>query len=278
MGKYLPIAINSVLRQTYSNIEIIVIDDGSTDNTQEVIRDFNSDPRFNYYYQNNCGQPKAKNAGILKANGAYIAFLDGDDIWLKNKLEKQIPCIQNNNQIGVVYTGLSYIDGNGEILNTPRIDGLSGDITKKLLIKNFVTGMTSLVRSECFEKVGIFDETIPMGIDYDLWLRISTQFHFLFLNETTYLYRIWSGQMSHNFEKRFDCAKIIMDRFIDTHGDLLDKATINEAWAHTYVGKGYGYVDLYGNKMSALREYLHALKFKPNYLPAWKAIIKLLIR
>jgi hypothetical protein len=173
------------------------------------------------------------------------------------------------------------IDRKGNIIERaqdPDSRYLSGRITGPLLIENFITGPTTMIRRECLEKVGLFDESIPMGIDYDLWLRISTSYDFFFLNEVTYQYRIWPGQMSHKWKKRFECGKFIMEKFLRDNDDFLEKGVVNEAWAHTYVGRGFCLANIEKRRLEACKNYITALKYKPDYIPAWKAIIKLMIR
>lgn len=278
MGKYLPMAVQSVLAQTYPHLEVNVVDDGSTDNTREVIRQFDGDPRVRYHHQENGGQAKAKNKGIIEAKGNFIAFLDADDLWTPDKLEKQLPLFDASEKIGVVYTNFLCVDEKGSPLPTQKRSHYTGRISSRLLVDNFVTGMSSMVRKKCFDAVGLFDESIPMGIDYDLWLRISTKYEFEFLDEVTYLYRQWPGQMSHNHNIRYECALKIMNRFLNENPGLLDPKTVNEAWAHTYVSRGNSLKAFNKNKIEALKYYLSALRYSPAYFPAWKEIVKLLIR
>ena len=277
-GHYLPQAVQSAINQTYANIEIHIVDDGSTDNSCEAMKIFLHDKRVNYHYQNNSGQAKAKNRGIRESRGDFIAFIDADDVWLPDKLEKQLPCFEKSSDIGVVYTKLAIIDNDGKELFVPQINHASGKITENLLIENVVTGMTSVVRKECFEKVGLFDENLPMAIDYDLWLRISLKYDFYYLDDVTYKYRLWQGQMSHNWRRRFECGKYIMERFIVANQNILNANIINEAWAHTYVSLGACYANIEKDKVKAFMSYLTALKYKYLYSLAWKHIIKLCMK
>ena len=174
----------------------------------------------------------------------------------------------------MVYSDFRLVDVNGAPLPTSRPPARVGRITNELLIENFVTGMASVVRRQCFEDIGLFDESLPMGIDYDLWLRISTKYEFAYLDYVTYLYRFWGGQMSRNFEKRLDCAIAIMQRFLDSNPGLVPNAIQNEAWAHTYTYGGDGFVQN-GQQTRALRWYLKAIRIRPWYVPAWKQLVKL---
>jgi len=275
MAKYLSLALRSVLDQTRMPDEIHVVDDGSTDDTAGVMASFAGHDRVVYHRQENGGQARAKNRGIRASSGDYVAFLDADDLWMPRKLELQLPAFDGHPEVGVVYTNFARIDAEGSMLGSPEGRFYSGRISGRLLIENFVTGMASIVRRECFERVGLFDETLAMGIDYDLWLRISPHYDFKFLDEVTYSYRQWPGQMSHNYRKRMQCAIFIMERFLKEHPGLVEARTVREAWAHTFVSRGACAVSFDRDRRGALRDYLRALRFRPSYIPAWKAIAKL---
>jgi len=276
MARFLPDALRSVLDQTYRNLEVHVIDDGSTDDPREAIASLTSDPRVHFHTIKNSGQARAKNVGIHAAKGEFVAFIDADDLWVLDKLERQLPLFVRP-EIGVVYSDYRWMDVNCAPLPTLKVVPRTGRITNELLIENFVTGMASVVRRECFEVVGAFDESLSMGIDYELWLRISTRFEFEYLDYVTYLYRSWGGQMSKNFEKRLDCAITIMKGFIDANPGLVPPPVENEAWAHTFVYGGDGFVQV-GQRRRALSWYMKALRTRPHYVPAWKQLAKLALR
>ena len=173
-SQYLEEAVESVLNQTYKNIEIIIVDDGSTDNTPEVIKSF--DNKIIYIQQKNKGASGARNTGIKKANGQYIAFLDSDDLWLKNKLEKQIKFIQNNPEIGLLGTGCyQMIDINKMIYK--KIFPAKNEILQKDLIKyNPFIQSSVMIKKDVFNSIGLYDEKFKESEDYDLWLRIAQKY------------------------------------------------------------------------------------------------------
>src|SRR3954452_13254995 len=117
-GRYLAGAVRSVLGQTFADLELIVIDDGSTDDTSDVIRPFLADPRVRYHRTDGLGQSRAKNLGVLQARGPLVAFLDGDDEWLPTKLARQFPLFTDPN-VGVVYSRRTLMDAAGRDLPTP---------------------------------------------------------------------------------------------------------------------------------------------------------------
>jgi glycosyltransferase involved in cell wall biosynthesis len=273
MARFVPGALQSVLSQTYRHLEVHVVDDGSADDPRNAIAPLLSDDRVHFHWQPHAGQGRARNTGVRLARGDYVAFLDADDLWVPDKLERQLPLFDRPD-VGVVYTDFQCIDVKGAQIPTSRLRARTGRITNELLIENFVTGMTSLVRRECFESVGPFDELLPMGNDYDLFLRISTKFEFAYLDHVTYLYRHWEGQLSRNFEARLDCAIAIMKRLLDAHPGLIPRDIENTAWAHTYTSGGHAFATA-GRRKTALSWYLKALRARPGYLPAWVRLLRL---
>jgi len=278
MGQFLPLAVKSVLEQTYSNLEVNVVDDGSTDSTRIVMKEFLDDRRVKYHYQANQGQASAKNRGIRESKGDYIAFLDADDMWMPKKLEKQLPLFDDAGLTGVVYSSGTLVNERGELLPTPKHVFYNGKITGRLLVENFVPFDSAVVRKECLETVGLFEESLPMGIDYDLWLRISTKYEFDYLNEPTFYYRVWAGQISRNYVGRYEWGMRIMKNFLKKHPNLVDEDMVKEAWAHTYVGRGACLMSFEKDRLNAFKDYLRALRYKPTYLPAWIEIVRLLLR
>ena len=277
MAAYLPLAVKSVLGQVYCNIEVIIIDDGSTDGTKEAVRPYLDDPRVKYLFQENKGQAAAKNYGIRESCGEYVAFLDGDDMWVSEKLEQQMPLFLKSKDVGVVYSRVLYIDETGKELRVSDNELFRGRVSGQLLIRNFIGFGTCVVKKECFDRLGGFKEHVRMGIDYDLWLRFSTQYEFDYVDRPLLYYRLWAGQMSNNYKTRYLNGIVTMKHFLQEFPGAVDKHTENEAWAHTYVGFGQCVQDIDRQFGSALSLYFRALRHKPGYLPAWKAIIKAIL-
>lgn len=273
MAVYLPLAVRSALDQTYKNIELLIIDDGSTDSTKETVRPFLEDTRVRYLFQDNRGQAAAKNHGIRESRGEYIAFLDADDMWARDKLDVQVPIFSQSEALGVVYSRLAHIDENGIERGVLNHELYRGRVSGPLLIDNFVGFGTTVVRKECFDRLGGFREDVRMGIDYDLWLRFSTKYEFDYVDRPLLYYRVWSGQMSNNCKGRYLSGIDIMKKFLQDFPGVVDKNTENEAWAHTYVGFGHCVHSVDRRIGPALNLYMRALRHKPSYLPAWKAIL-----
>lgn len=278
MGQYLPDAMRSVLAQTWKNLELIVIDDGSTDNTQEAVKPLLDDPRVKYLRFANQGQPKAKNAGVRACSGAYIAFCDGDDLWDPRKLELQMPCILSAPAVGVVYSRVDYMDQHGHFLRHDVPAGHAGCITDNLIIENFIPFGTALVRKAALDECGIFDESLPMGIDWDLWLRISTRWEFCFLPEVTYHYREWPGQMSKNYRGRYKNAVRIMNKFFSAYPTAVSARLQRRAWADTYAGRALVVAKGENAWREPIGDALRSIATDPGYSKAWKTLVKVLIR
>ena len=188
-GDYLSVAIKSVLQQTTGDLELIVVDDGSTDGSTDCVHTIN-DKRLRYVYQENAGQTKAKNRGIAEAVGEFVGFCDADDYWYPDKLEKQLPLFSVSSEVGVVFSLAQKIDESGSPTDSEWAMPYRGRVLEQLFMHNFVPFGTSIVRRACLEKVGLFDNDLRMGIDWDLWLRIATHYNFDFVDEPTYAYRV----------------------------------------------------------------------------------------
>lgn len=278
MGQYLPEAIDSVLAQRWENLEVIVVDDGSTDDTPEQMKRFEGNGRVRYLPTENRGQPKAKNRGLKEANGDFIAFCDADDIWHPEKLSVQMPLFEVQNT-GVVYSEVSYIDQNGKTIDKPQpYERYSGEVTNHLIIKNFVPFGTAVIRRECLEKNGYFDEDLPMGIDWDLWLRYSMDWRFQYTEEKTYIYRIWPGQMSKNYRGRYDNAFRILEKFLDFHPQAVPDPLVARAWADMYVSRGMSIASAEKTFREPLSDIIKGLSHDWRYVLGWKSLAKLILR
>ena len=174
-------AIDSVLKQSHQDFELIIVDDGSDDNTAEVIESYSSD--IVYLRQENSGPAAARNRGIEKARYDLLAFLDSDDWFAKNKLETQMESMNRNPSYLISHTQETWYR-NGNILNQKvKHRKNSGDIFKQSLELCAVGMSTVMIRRETFERYGLFDEDFSCCEDYDLWLRVSAEQEFLLVDE-----------------------------------------------------------------------------------------------
>jgi len=229
-AKVLKETISSALRQTYDNFEIIVIDDGSADNTESVVKNF-EDKRVTYIKQSHKNAPTAKNKGILVSKGDYIAFLDSDDVWLPEKIEKQMKVFRNNKlNPSVVYCGIGYINEDGAEIKGIKLPAYRGNIFLKLLgtRRNVVlgAGSTVLIKRECFERCGLFDENLSYRIDLDLLIRISKVFAFDYVPEVLAKIRMHEKRMSSNVDNILKGRELLFKKIyndIKKHRKILAK-------------------------------------------------------
>jgi glycosyltransferase involved in cell wall biosynthesis len=276
MGDYVAEAVDSVLAQDYPRVESIVVDDGSTDHTSQVLERYQDDPRVTVIRQENAGQTVAKNRGLAAARGELIGFCDADNRWLPDKLSVQVPRLLERPDVGVVYGDLILIDGGGQRLPTANARRYSGRITGRLLVDNFVTFNTTLVPRSVLDEVGGFDESLRMAIDYDLWLRISLKYEFLYLPRPLVEYRIWGGQMSHRTGERMDNFFRLLEKFLRENPDAVTAAEARRAWAHSLTTRGLWLASV-GRTAEAWRDYRAALRKRPHDRRLWTSMARLLL-
>ncbi|MGE5500997.1 MAG: glycosyltransferase family 2 protein [Ignavibacteriales bacterium] len=254
----LPRAVSSVLAQTVRDFELIVVDDGSTDGTELVVRRF-ADPRVRYLSQKNQGVAAARNRGLAEARGDFIAFLDSDDEWLPQKLERQLDVFTRGpSRLGLVYTGVETISSAGRSVQKPTGRGL---IFPRMLHRNLIHGGGSnvLLRRVVLPFVGGFDSSLPAAEDYDLWLRISRFFEVDYAPAPLVRYydEDAGSRLSRNFAADAAARKILHVRYrqdLRRHG-VEQKFLIDSAFRQLGSPEGNG--------VEAARDLLRALRAAP---------------
>jgi len=264
-SKYVTKAIDSVLNQDYDNYEIIVVDDGSTDNTQEVLEKYGS--KIKYIYQENGGPAKARNTGIISSYEDYIAFLDADDLWLPGKLRKQIDFFHRHPQYAMVYTDMKHAV-NGKIVNSSYLkEGnyryiSSGFIYENLLRECFIFTPTVIVKRECLEKVGLFREDLRISEDYDLWLRIADEYEIGFLDEPLVIRNRHGSNLT---EDRYlyitSCIQLFEELLEKNEGNRKRVKIIKEELAVRYFNLGYYLFEL-GRLRESRYNFVKSLRYR----------------
>ena len=227
-------AVNSVVNQTRAVDEIIVVSDGSTDNTAEVMQAFcEKDSRIQFIeYHPGVNGNHARNVGIEKANGEYIAFLDDDDEWLPFKIEKSMAVFENNPHAGLVYSGMSQIyDDIGFSYNTKPSQ--KGDLSKRIFVYNDIGGPgNTMLRKDVLIKAGLFDEKLQAQQDYDLWIRALECTEADFVRESCVkIYNSYvSNQISSNVNKYIKSKEAILKKYKDRI-DKFDREYQNQIYA-----------------------------------------------
>jgi glycosyltransferase involved in cell wall biosynthesis len=189
-ARYLGQAIDSALAQTYSNVEVVVVDNSSSDNTLEVLESYGN--RIRWFQQPNQGVSGSRNRAIKESCGELIAIMDADDVWLPEKLAGQAEMLKNP-RVGMVYCGLQYIDAESRLLDEMYISGLRGHVLKSLAQLEApgvpAAGSSALIRRECFDKVGLFDQELSISADWDMWRRIACHYEIEIVRKPLVLYR-----------------------------------------------------------------------------------------
>ncbi|MEA5567048.1 glycosyltransferase family 2 protein [Anabaena sp. UHCC 0399] len=239
---YLPKTVDSVLKQTFTDFEVLIINDGSSDHILEWATGL-QDPRVKVISQENQGLPGARNTGIIHAQGEYIAFLDADDLWAPTKLEKQVHCLDNKLTVGLVYTWTVLIDGQDNPTGRIFASHPEGNVWQQLMETNeMCNGSSSMVRRCCFDTVGLFDRSLKSAEDLDMWLRLSARYPFAVVKEPLTFYRQHSNSMSKNRERMIGSLRIVIEKtFQSVPLDLLHLR--NRAYASLNVGLAWIAID-----------------------------------
>lgn len=196
-ARYVIEAVNSVLAQTYQDFEVLVIDDGSTDETAAAMSRYQAPVR--YIQQPNGGVAVARNRGIAESRGRYVAFLDADDTWLPHKLERQLAALQDQPNYRASYAAFTVVDASLNPLGISRSQRQASALEDLLLRGNIIGSIcTVLCERALFELVGGFDPALSQCADWDMWVRLAAQTEFLYLDEPLVTYRQHGTNMSRN--------------------------------------------------------------------------------
>lgn len=286
-GHYLPQALDSALAQSFTDLEILVVDDGSTDDTAEVIERYAHDPRMRYVRREHAGQPATKNAGIRASRGRWIAFLDADDAWLTDKLARQLAAAGDDPRTGVVYCDFAPIDAEGHLLATATRTLPRGEVLDEMFLRNFVCFSSAMVRREVFDRIGMFDESIPLAIDYDLWLRAAREFSFESVAAPLVRYRTGHANLSKRAEERVLIALGIMDRYVrrrENHAAAFPTLECPAIVSQTIVRRAYcetwctlGLLRREHSALAAMAAYSRALCYQPTRWAAWRGLFSAMV-
>jgi glycosyltransferase involved in cell wall biosynthesis len=274
-GRFLREAIDSALRQTVANLEVIVVDDGSTDETASLMQSYSKQPRLAYQRREHSGVAAAKSAGVQLARAPFIAFLDADDQWLPHKLERQLPLFDADAGVGVVYARRLLMNEDGEPIAYCQPTLYRGNVLDRIFQKNFICFSSAVVRRQLLDQVGLFDPALPFGVDYDLWLRLAQSCRFDFVDEALVKYRTGHASLSRLDTERTLAALGIMERFLNNHGgrELLDPAAVRRGFAITYCHLALAFQDQ--SSGTAWRWALKSVASAPTYGLGWKVLASL---
>lgn len=209
-------SIESVLKQTYINWELIVVNDGSNDRTSALVLAFN-DERVVLVKQDNGGVANARNNGINNSKGEYIAFLDSDDLWVEDKLERQIGVLVGGKHKMCFAKTWCFRENSNQTSDCFVNISLDFDDRDKILVYDFIPVLTVLLTKDVLAEVGHFDETLRGVEDWDMWIRVLQKYEAIYLDEFLAKYRISSTGLSGNFEKHFMEEEKVWLKHIDLY-------------------------------------------------------------
>lgn len=285
MAKYLADSIDSVLSQTYNNIELIVLDDGSKDNSRGIAQECIEKAKdlthvdIKHICQENKGLACARNSAIKHSTGDYIALLDPDDIWFPERLHEGVTVLENNPDISFVHANITYIDEDSQILRIPKrnISYLSGEIFNYLLTrKAHLSCPTVLFKKSILDDIGNFDEYLTyLGCeDRDLWLRISKRYKIQYIDKCLAYYRKVGGSMSSNTEKMLKARQYVVKKHTQDECSFVLK---RQGYAAIYLELADHYY-VKGKFFEAIRQYMKSICYWPFDYSSWINLSKSFVK
>jgi glycosyltransferase involved in cell wall biosynthesis len=261
---YLAETITSVLEQTYRDFEVCVVDDGSTDDTLAVARGF--EPWVTVKTQPNRGPAAARNHAIQQATGEYIAFLDSDDVWVKDKLAEQVAVLDARPELGWVFGEAQMFVQEGGQKRVLRKIGYTGDHSfKQLLFGDFIPNSTVVIRRRCVEQVGLLDEARELiGVeDYAYWLRLARQFAFFGSARPLAFYRVRTGNLmgdGKDIEKGLQLPLRVLEQFEHQYPEVWQQCEVDRSllFARLHIRAGHAWKHQ-GQWLNCARNYGRAL-------------------
>jgi len=257
-AKYICEAINSVINQTYKNVEIIVVDDGSTDNTREILKPYIDSKKIRYFYEENSGPAKAKNKGIRIADGEYIAFLDSDDMWLPDKLKSQMDFFRSHPNIKAVHCDLDFFNADNilnNIFDKKRLIQEGWIFEDYLLLRSWVFLSCLLVRKTVLDTIGLFNESLYTAEDTNLILRIAKKYRFGFVDKILVKRRMHGKNLSQIGVENYGTFKNL-DNIVELYPELHPSRSKLMRKAYEYRYASIGYSNFYKSDYTKARNFL----------------------
>lgn len=279
---YLLEAVDSALNQTFRDLEVVIVDDGSTDNTGQIAQGI-QDPRVRYIRQENRGVSAALNTAWRAAKGKFLAMLGSDDVWLPNQLEQLVPVLEADANLGLVYARAQGMDAKGKPL--PQILGapekFPGRPLESILYGDFVCGIAAVFRRDSLERLGGFNETMTGNEDWDLWIRLAEVSRFAYVNSILARYRMHPQSLTGGRSLAY--TRIINDR-IRLIESYYSRAVIpDQALAVKSLARRNVYMDAsirflsVGQRRLALNFFLQTIRVAPNPITALFRVVSVTI-
>jgi glycosyltransferase involved in cell wall biosynthesis len=273
----LPQAIESAIHQSHRLQEIIVVDDGSTDNTEECVRPFLSQIR--YVKQENRGLAGARNRGIRESTAEFVAFLDADDVWLFEKTEKQLSAFRSSPDVALTFTDALVVSPGGTNMPTFMFgkDARDGYVFNVLLRSSFILPSTAMIRRSCLEDVGLFDEGLLCVEDLDLWLRISRKYPVKMVAEPLAVWRRQEDSLTAKITNMANGAIQVYRKWLSKSCDLgsEERRIVKRQISKCYFDIGFTVREQ--SQMLALKNLFLSLGWNLANFKSWRAVLTTLL-
>ena len=279
-AKYLPDAIQSVEEQTFADWQIVLVDDGSTDDTQAVLAPFRErlGGKFRYLRKDNAGVTAARNTALQNSSSEFIALLDADDVWLPCRLAESLKSFEARPEVGLSYGFIRYMNERGEPLEWEdrRQKNAEGQIATHIYTRRVhLPAPTITFRRRCIEEVGTFDETLKATEDRDLWLRIAFRYEVRLVEQVTSYYRLSPNSLTKNSERMMQTQM----QFIEKHYGAAGCGRLQRRVAISRIYKERADALIAQSKYrEAMRYCLHALALNPLDSANARATVSLLLK
>ncbi|RPI29607.1 MAG: glycosyltransferase [Acidobacteria bacterium] len=268
---YLSKALTSVLTQSYKDFEVIVVDDGSTDDTPSVVPRNNSKVR--YIRQENHGLSASRNTGIREARGRIIGLLDADDLYEPTFLERTVRLLKEKRAVDALYCGYQFVDDSDQPLPYSSSRTVPPDsLFRTLLFGNFLVPACVLAYKRCYEVSGPFDTTLRAAEDWDMWLRFSQTFKVVGTREKLVRYRILGGSMSSDPDKMLKNRKAVLHKYLPAEGSGIDSDAV---YAAAYLRTAVEYLQC-RDEENAYRYFEYMCRLAPGLLTFEETFYELL--
>jgi glycosyltransferase involved in cell wall biosynthesis len=272
--RYLPAALDGVLGQTFTDFEVLALDDGSKDGSREWLKAREAEGKLRCIFnEKNLGTYAALNVGLKEAKGEYIAVLNDDDLWGADKLLRQVEMLDTNPKIGLIHTNGWFIDGEGKRIEDPKPLGFefprtpTGDVLAMLIHHNRIITSSALVRRTCFDQLGPFDPSFYGCGDWHMWLRVAREWQVGYVDEPLTFYRVHGANASLDSEKMDDDGTRIREWITEWQKDFAERTAtepdLKGAFAHNWACLGTTYTWA-GRPGDGRRAYKESVKVLPG--------------
>jgi glycosyltransferase involved in cell wall biosynthesis len=274
--RYLPVAWESIWSQTFTDFEVIAIDDGSKDGTREWLS-AQTQPAKVILNEKNLGTYGSLNRALEAATGEFVAVLNDDDVWAPEKLQRQVELMDSHSQVGLVHTDGWFIDGDGKRMEGtplgfefPRFE--TGDVLLDLVYQNKIIASAALVRRECFEKLGGFNEGYFGSGDWEMWFRVAEQWQVGFVPEPLTFYRVHGANASHKLDRIWRDDEKLRDWMVGRLNSLeagrFDDARLRAVKSHNWASLGTVRT-LNGAPAKGREAYKESMRLMPGRFKSW---------